>query len=137
MIEDFDKLFENFQREHGAHQSQIDDLVSFSAFELPSDYLELLRRANGLSGWLRNRYLIIYSTEEAITINRAASVMKRLPGKLIFGSNGGGTSYLLEAGRSAYARVYRCEDVDLTNEELTHIASSMYEFLERFGREVG
>jgi hypothetical protein len=129
-------LLQGCRREPGATQDNLRDLLSFVASELPDDYVDLLTFANGATGQRGGRHLIIFSSETAITINRVAMTKDNVPGNLIFASNGGGTSYLLELGQSQWSRVYRCEDVDMSHEQSVLIASSIEDFIRRFGTRI-
>ena len=136
-MEKLDTVLRSFEREDGISRQGLDNLIAFAASPLPADYLDLLKFSNGASGWLRERYLVIYSADEVISINRFAKMETILPNMIIFGSNGGGTSFLLELGQSNLSTIYRCEDVDLGNESLIRISSSMESFLDQFGPQVG
>jgi hypothetical protein len=132
----FDGLLNEFERVPGADKRVLKELSSFATSGLPSDYVQLLRFSNGTSGWLRGRYLIVYSVDEVVAVNRAHATAQYVPGRLIFGSNGGGTSYLLDLGESPTTNVYRCEDVDLSDEASDRIAGSIEEFIRSYGPKV-
>src|SRR5437016_394113 len=95
-----EETLRGFALEASAKAQELEDAIAFARSELPDEYLDVMRFSNGASGWLRGRYLIIYSVSEVIAVNRAADSASRVPGKLIFGSNGGGTSYLIDLGTS-------------------------------------
>ena len=132
----FEDFLNDFEREPSADQRILTELTSFASSDLPLDYVELLKSSNGASGWLRGRYLIVYAADEVIAINRANATVKCVPGRLIFASNGGGTSYLLDLGKSQTTNVYRCEDVDLSFEASDRIACSIDEFIRNYGPEM-
>jgi hypothetical protein len=122
-----------FDMEIGAGEHDIDKLQDYVIGILPHEYVRLLTIANGASGWLRQRYLILYPTEDVIRVNKATEMGTHSKGRLIFASNGGGTSYLLDLGNAEASAVYSCEDVDLGVEQPRRISDSIDEFLQRYG----
>jgi hypothetical protein len=63
-----EKVLEALDRQAPADNEALQALILFAKSELPSDYIELLKTANGAWGWLRGRYLILYSAEKVISI---------------------------------------------------------------------
>ncbi len=134
----FDQLLHGMERHNRASDADLSELQSFAGVQLPADYVALLRHSDGTTGWLRGRYLIIYSTRKVISVNRASKIKDVLPNWLIFASNGGGTSYLFDLNTSQVSSpVYRCEDVDIGAESPELIATSIEEFIQSFGPMVG
>ena len=132
----FENILETFHRNQAADQRDIDNLRTFTKSELPSDYIEFLKFSNGASGWLNEHYLVVYSIEEVINVNRIADTSRYCPGRLIFASNRGGTSYLLKLASLPSVPVFRCEDVDLSYESSIEITSSMDKFFQNYGPDV-
>jgi hypothetical protein len=61
--------------------------------DLPPEYREFLKRANGGEGFVGKNYLILWRVEELASMNQAYQIQEYIPGLLIFGSSGGGEAY--------------------------------------------
>lgn len=137
MTENFEEKIRNLDKDAGAAQKELDDLITFFSSPLPFDYVSLLKLSNGFSGHYNGSYLIFYSSKEVIELNRTYNTFRYSPGRAIFASNGGGTLFLLETGSFPCAAIYACEAVDLGREPYERVASSILDFLEVYGPEIG
>ncbi|MFN0077187.1 MAG: SMI1/KNR4 family protein [Prosthecobacter sp.] len=95
------------QSELPASEAALRMLVDGSAFELPTAYIELLRRSNGCEGDLNidPGYLVLWKVEEVHEFNRDYEVPKWAPGFMGFGSNGGGELIAFDFRSSGDPRV--------------------------------
>ena len=75
----------------GANDAEIAELISFIDFDLPDEYLELLRFSNGGEGELAlpPRWFLLYEIKEAINSRNDEFHRSMFPNFLFFGSNGG------------------------------------------------
>src|SRR5262249_30653850 len=77
----------------GASEEEINELLGSAGTELPQEYLDFLRAANGGEGPLGERgYLALWRAEEVGQANQEYSVAEFAPGLLLIGSDGGGTA---------------------------------------------
>ena len=74
----------------GAPTTEVESQLSSSKIELPIDYWALMKFANGSEGYVGDSYLRFYPVDQIIPLNRAFGSQEFIPGRLIFGSNGGG-----------------------------------------------
>jgi hypothetical protein len=64
--------------------------------ELPADYWGLMQFANGSEGFLGDQYLRFYPTGQLTLLNNAFCTQEFIPGRFIFGSNGGGEAWAFD-----------------------------------------
>jgi hypothetical protein len=133
MNSEFEIFLDGFNLTRGVGEKPADELRIFTDSNLPLDYVQLLEFSDGANGWREGRFLSLFSAQDAIRINQAAKTKQVCPGKFIFASNAGGTSFLLDLVSSPNARIYQCEDVDLGPESMKQIAGSIHEFLQIYG----
>jgi len=85
-----------FARRPGASTAEVESELLSSGMELPSDYWGLLRFANGCEGFLGDEYLRFYPADQLILLNNAFCIQEFIPGRFIFGSNGGGEAWAFD-----------------------------------------
>jgi len=68
----------------------LNSLEKTVGFQLPKDYAEFLRHANGGEGFVGPDYIILWPVEDLLDLNQAYQVGDYAPGLFLFGSNGGG-----------------------------------------------
>ncbi len=77
-----------------ATDDSVEKLVRSLGHDLPGDYLELIRESNGGEGFVGEvSYLMLWPVEEVIERNRRLELPERMPGVVLFGSNGGDAGY--------------------------------------------
>ena len=87
-----------WQFEAAVEEELILRLAQEVAFELPSAYLDFLRRGNGGEGEISSDpgYLILWKASEVNQFNDEYEVPKYAPGFWAFGSNGGGELFAFD-----------------------------------------
>jgi hypothetical protein len=85
-----------FSKQPGVSTAEVELALSSAGIELPTDYLSLLRFANGCEGFLGDEYLRFYPADQLISLNNAFCTQEFLPGRFIFGSNGGGEAWAFD-----------------------------------------
>lgn len=69
---------------------------------LPKQYIDFMLTANGAEGDVGdNSYLVLWSAEEIIELNKDYEVNEFAPGLLLFGSNGGMDAYAFDTRRES------------------------------------
>jgi hypothetical protein len=97
--------------------------------DLPEDYREFLRLANGGEGFLENgAYAQLWRAERLVTINREYEVPEFAPEAFFFGSNGGGEGYAFDR-RSDPMRIVAIPFVGMEMKVALHLAGSFTSFL--------
>ena len=77
----------------GASDLDIERMVLSIPYALPEVFLEFLKFSNGVKGRIGNKFLIIWGTNDIISINEGYNVKIFAPGLLLFGSDGGNEGY--------------------------------------------
>ena len=93
---DLRKCLASFVKQPGGSTSDAQNELSDLGVELPADYWSVLSFANGSEGFLGDQYLRFYSTSQLIPLNRAFCTQEFIPGRFIFGSNGGGEAWAFD-----------------------------------------
>jgi SMI1 / KNR4 family (SUKH-1) len=87
-------LLDDFDCHPPATDAAITSCGKELGLQLPGDYVEFLKTANGGEGFIgRVGFANLWSVEELPSLNRAYEVQKIVPGLLLFGSNGSGEAY--------------------------------------------
>jgi hypothetical protein len=120
----------NWSTELPATEAAIQDLVSKSPYELPSDYLEFLRASNGWEGEISidPGWLAMWKAEQVNEFNVGYEVPRWAPGFWGFGSNGGGEILAFDFRISPPA-VVMLPMIGLDPEEVILISANFAEFL--------
>jgi hypothetical protein len=111
-------------RPPAAAEEAIQNLVSNAGVELPTDYLDFLRFANGGEGDLGIQpwYFQVWAAEEAIANNRSYNIPEFLPGFFGFGSSGGGEVLAFDVRREGERRVFMIPMIPMSESEAEEIA---------------
>jgi SMI1 / KNR4 family (SUKH-1) len=91
-----ERLLAQMQKNPGASEASLRDLVEKTWVALPEWYLNLLRISNGAEGSVGSSYLGLWPAEEVITHNCGYRVQEFHPGMLMFGSSMGGVAYAFD-----------------------------------------
>jgi hypothetical protein len=120
-------ILETLDRSPGASNEALRNLLAHTKGKLPSQYIQLLRLANGASGRLEKGFLQIWAAEEVLLLNQGYAVDEFVPGIFLFGSNGGTTGYGLDLGQPV--PVVELPLIGMSLETIRVRASSIGEFL--------
>jgi hypothetical protein len=85
-----------FEITSGATDSMIEKLDTHFSLEFPNDYKEFLQFTNGLEGPTGDNYIVLWSVDEVIQLNRAYHVTEFVPNMIIFGSDGADEAFALD-----------------------------------------
>jgi hypothetical protein len=85
-----------FKPNGSASESAILALANSLPKSLPATYLDYVRIANGASGFVGNRYVILWAVEELVGKNKDYQVDAFAPNLFLVGSNGGGEAYAFD-----------------------------------------
>ena len=130
------KFIETGDRKRPPSQEAIRDLLE-TCPGLPQEYVEAIRQANGIEGWINEHsFLVLYSLEELDSVNKAACTDEVVPGMVIFGGDGGGMTYGFDT-RCTPAKIVEVPDETLSWDEIWRVWDSFDEFLEELaGRDL-
>jgi len=119
----------------GASQGEIEALKSTVSFDLPVQYIDLLKYSNVGEGPLPVEpfNFVLDSVEQATDPEFLKSYKENFPGYFVFGGNGGGEFIALEINTG------RIVALDSTNiiltESVLHVAACFREFIKLIGSE--
>lgn len=107
MINAIEKLLAQMQKNPGASEASLHELVEKSWVALPEWYLNLLRISNGAEGDVGSSYLGLWPAEDVINQNIGYCTQEFYPGMLLFGSDMGGIAYAFDGreGKTSIAEV--------------------------------
>lgn len=116
-----------------APESAIREFQSHTDVQVPADYLNFLRKNNGGEGFVgrdaRNKaYVILWTVEELIELNRAYQVDQYAPGLFLFGSDGGGEAFAFDM-RTPEKVIVKVPFVGMAVEEAVVMGGNFLEFL--------
>jgi hypothetical protein len=83
-----EKLANSFNTSSSATLSVIETAERFFNLQLPGDYKEFLQFTNGLEGETKDNYLVLWSAEELVELNKAYNVTEFVSNIIIIGSDG-------------------------------------------------
>ena len=104
-----------------------DRAESFNA-ALPSHLAEFLREHGGNEGFLGGEYLRLFRLEELATANESYEIGTKLPGLIVFGSNGGGEAYGLADDGST---IFRIPFIPMDPDYLEVVAEDLEEWIQQ------
>ena len=93
--------------------------------KLPDDYKEFMCFSNGATGFVGESYLILFNIEDMLKINLANEY---LPILIIFGSDGGGNSYVFSTTETMFY-VGEVSSISIGIEKLKFCAHTFTDFL--------
>jgi hypothetical protein len=93
---DRDRLLANFNGNAPADASAIRQFETDFGVALPEDYARFLSDMNGGEGFIGDAYVILWSVETLIELNRSYQVADYAPGLLLIGSDGGGEAFAFD-----------------------------------------
>ena len=91
-----EKLANSFDTVSPATASAIETVEKFFNLKLPVDYKEFLQFSNGLEGETADSYLVLWTAEELIELNRAYNVKEFVSNIIIIGSDGAENAFAFD-----------------------------------------
>lgn len=124
-------IFSRFNGNLAAEAGLVEQFESHVGFKLPKDYVEFIRHSNGGEGFIGpNAYVIFWRLDELEELNKAYQIDERVPGLLVFGSDGGGEAFAFDARGSVVSIPFVGMELDLARP----MGASYNEFLEELAR---
>jgi hypothetical protein len=128
--DDIMSAFASCTMREGATQPSLSDVVQWIGKALPSAYVELMTRSNGVEGFVgENNYFILWPVEQLKVLNEAYAVGEFVPGLLLIGSNGGECGYAFDI-RHESMPVKEIPFIGMSHAEAKLVASSFEGFIE-------
>lgn len=101
--------------------------------ELPGDYVDFLKIADGGEGFVGKSYVILWGVGDLVSLNQGYEVENYAPGLLIFGSDGGGEAFGFDT-RTPEWPIVQVPFVGMAWELARPISASFTRFLEHLYR---
>src|SRR5262249_9659907 len=96
----------DIERNPGASMEALQALTMAVGSALPAEYLDWMKSSNGGEGFLGSvSYLMLWPVEEILERNRRLQVPPRMPGFVLFASNGGDAAYAFDTRSSAASQL--------------------------------
>jgi hypothetical protein len=131
LSENMIKILDKCTQRVGATDLEIASLEMWVGRQLPKSYLDLLRRTNGIEGFVSDdAYLILWSSEQVAGLNEAYSVAEFAPGLLLIGTDGSNTGYALDLRRSS-SSMKQVPLVGMSLDEAKDVGTDFEDFLRR------
>jgi hypothetical protein len=125
------EMLGDLERPCGASQAEISALQQWAVVELPRPYIGLLRRSNGVEGFVSGEsYLILYAADQIPALNKASGVNQFAPGLLLIGSDGSDTGYAFDT-RHQPMPVVEVPFVGMALHQVRRVGSDFEDFLMR------
>lgn len=129
-----DRIFSRFNGNPPVDLGRVEQFESIAGITLPRDYVEFLCRFNGGEGFIGpNAYVMLWPLTELEELNKAYQAEERIPGLLIFGSDGGGEAFAFDT-RSPRMPVVSVPFVGMELDLARPIGNSFKNFLEELAR---
>ena len=96
---------------------------------VPEDYMCFLRETNGGEGFVGDNYIILWTIEDLLVLNRSYMVDEYAPGLFLFGTDGGGEGFAFDT-RSEARPIVSVPFVGMDLSLIRPIAPSFDEFLQ-------
>ncbi len=119
----------NFRAQAPASESALSAVREALPATIGDDYFAFLATANGGEGFIGDSYVVIYSTDDVLALNRAYEVHRFAPGLVLFGSNGGGEAFAFDSHSQA-ASVVQVPFIPLRAQLAEPLGNSFSSFLE-------
>lgn len=137
MSERIDTLMKDFDRNPGASDQTLQLLNDAVGGRLPTDYIDWMRASNGGEGFLGPiSYLMVWPVDELLERNRRLEISQRMPGVILFGSNGGDAAFGFDMRSTPSIRVVEIPYVDIGTVPGRVRATGFIELLEAVAAEV-
>ncbi len=130
------KYLTDFSLNQGASDRALACLETLTPTELPNNYVDFLREANGGEGFIGKEYLILWRIEELELFNREYEVERYAPGIFLFGSNGSGEAFGFDT-RSVPYKVVQVPFIGMDIKYATPVANGFIDLLKRMSESDG
>lgn len=128
-IDDILASLENPVTHDGASSTAISNLELLVRKRLPAAYIELMRRTNGVEGFLNEvNYLILWPVEDLAELNEGYGFKEFTPGLFAFGSNGGDAGYAFDT-RNEDMPVAEVPFVEISLDDAKIVGANFEDFL--------
>ncbi|HYA40391.1 MAG TPA: SMI1/KNR4 family protein [Syntrophobacteraceae bacterium] len=125
-----ERLLDGFHCNPPASDSMVKAFGLRSGLQLPPDYIDFLKIANGGEGFIGKRlYLILWKIEDVLSFNVAYKVDDYVPGLILIGSDGGGEAFGFDKTMSPWPMV-RVPLIGMDRSLIQVIALNFVSFLE-------
>ena len=125
----YDDLLREFNTNPPSDDLEANHFQEKTGIELPSDYIEFLKYANGGEGFIgENSYCMLWKLGELTELNSAYEAKEYAPGLLLFGSNGGGEAYAFDTEASPW-RIVQVPFVGMSRDLIEVLAPNFNDFL--------
>jgi SMI1 / KNR4 family (SUKH-1) len=129
--EDVISMLSGCAMNEGATELEIASLEKWAGTQLPKPYLDLIKRTNGVEGFVTDdAYLILWSAGQVAELNEAYSVAEFAPGLILIGSNGGDTGYAIDLRRPS-TNIQELPLVGMSLNEAREVGTDFEDFLRR------
>lgn len=126
------KLTAGLQKNPPATENLIRQVEEQLGFSFPADYREFISHFNGASGPVgTTSYLQLWPVEDIPKLNQTAHVAKIAPGLVLFGSDGGITSYAFDNRRPDNIVVVEIPDYPFALDQTQVLGQTFSQFLEK------
>ncbi|MDI1432848.1 SMI1/KNR4 family protein [Polyangium sorediatum] len=130
-----DAFLATAQTRAGAKDSEIALVEREIGQRLPDDYKAVLRRSNGLEGFVApHAYLMLWSIDGIRSLNEAYSVAEFLPRVILIGTDGGDTGYGF-AWEEATACYISVPLIGMEPKAVTNLGSALTDLMNRLRKE--
>jgi hypothetical protein len=125
-----EESLKGFKRTDGATLDAIASIEESFNRKLPDELRQILAESDGIAGVISKHELQSWSAAEIVAYNRANSVQDDCPAFLMFGSDGGGTTYTLDY-RTEPPSVVLVEAIGFDYKSAIPVGSDFMSFLDR------
>ena len=127
---------EDFDRNPGASDQELQLLNNAADGLLPPDYIDWMRASNGGEGFLGPiSYLMVWPVDQVLERNCRLDIPQRMPGVILFGSNGGDAAFGFDTSTPS-VRVVEIPYLDIGTAPGRVRAAGFTELLEALAAEV-
>jgi len=124
-----DDLLRKFNGHPPIDDAAVKQFREETGIQLPPDYVEFLKQANGGEGFVgENSYCIFWKLEELVEFDSAYEVKEYAPGLFLFGSNGGGEAYAFDMESSPW-QIVQVPFVGMSRDLIQVLAPDFNSFL--------
>jgi len=124
-----EELLKRFKRNPPVNNLAIEDFNLKTGLELPLNYINFLKIANGGEGFIGNSYISLWKIEELQELNVAYQVGEYAPGLLLIGSDMGGEAFAFDMTTRPWPLV-RVPFVGMSRNSIEILAADFRSFLE-------
>lgn len=129
MSKKIEKYLYQMEKMPGASQFEIQATESELGIKFPQEYVDFLLEINGAEGPIgEEAYLVLWSSENIKSLNKAYKVREHAPYLTLFGSDGGDMGFGFD--ERSTSPIVEISYIDIGIEEPNLLSETFYEFLE-------